>query len=329
MRGSLVPAIQLVRARQKPRWRIASHHRRVVAVGGNDARAHAATRPARAPYPPEQRTAQAAFALDVPLGVEDLVPTVLGVGLREHHQLGIGGVPPQRLENLRQIADFVRRKRQAHALVGGFERRDGRIAQRKNLQRPAIAFGHEQAKVLARHDGLRHAVVQPIRQHTRVAVEIPPHAPLHPRHRCHAAVPENVRGLAGPRGNGTRPRHRNAVRRTHLPRQTPPRPVAQQGIHRRSLPGVEFPANEQKVNELREDAAHAWLVLLNLLQVTCQPSARKRGRPGENFEAWRHGAIVRPAASPTMCVKQLAEGSPPTDASRRRPNGSPPDARRS
>ena len=58
------------------------------------------------------------LAVDGPAGVEDLVAAVLGVGLGEHHQFDVGGVPAKLGEGGRQIVDLVRGQRQAEVAVG-------------------------------------------------------------------------------------------------------------------------------------------------------------------------------------------------------------------
>jgi hypothetical protein len=40
--------------------------------------------------------------VDGPAGVEDLVPAMLGIGLREHHQFDVGRVPTERAVALRR-----------------------------------------------------------------------------------------------------------------------------------------------------------------------------------------------------------------------------------
>src|SRR5690606_14444132 len=47
------------------------------------------------------------LAVDVPAGVEDLVPAVFGVGLGEHHQFDVAGVAAQSLEAFHQVVDLV------------------------------------------------------------------------------------------------------------------------------------------------------------------------------------------------------------------------------
>ncbi len=52
------------------------------------------------------------LAIDDETGIEDLVPAVLGVRLREHHQFHVGGIAPQPREVLRQVVDLVGAQRQ-------------------------------------------------------------------------------------------------------------------------------------------------------------------------------------------------------------------------
>ena len=56
-----------------------------------------------------------------PAGVEDLVPAMLGIGLREHHQLGIGRITAQCGVAFAQIVDLVGRQRQSELAVGLFQ----------------------------------------------------------------------------------------------------------------------------------------------------------------------------------------------------------------
>ncbi len=61
-------------------------------------------------------------AVDGEVRVEHLVPAVLGVRLREHHELGVGRIAAERRVACGEIFDFVRREREAEALVRLFER---------------------------------------------------------------------------------------------------------------------------------------------------------------------------------------------------------------
>ena len=53
------------------------------------------------------------FAVDIPGGVENLVAAMFRVGLREHHQLNIGGITFQVREGLHQVIDLIFSQRQA------------------------------------------------------------------------------------------------------------------------------------------------------------------------------------------------------------------------
>ena len=81
-----------------------------------------------------------------PVGVEDLVAAVLGVRLREHHELDVGGIALQRREVLHQVVDLVVRKRQAQFGVG----RHQRLAAARQRHRAQRARGlvHEQPRRL-------------------------------------------------------------------------------------------------------------------------------------------------------------------------------------
>src|SRR5690606_17164370 len=62
------------------------------------------------------------LAVNIPAGVENLVPAMLGVGLGEHHQFDVAGVAPQVGEACYQIVDLVIGERQAQLDVGLFQR---------------------------------------------------------------------------------------------------------------------------------------------------------------------------------------------------------------
>jgi hypothetical protein len=64
----------------------------------------------------EQRFA-ARLTVDHPGGVENLVPAVLGIGLREHHQLDVGRVALRLEEQIGEVIDFVLRQGQAQPPV--------------------------------------------------------------------------------------------------------------------------------------------------------------------------------------------------------------------
>ena len=45
--------------------------------------------------------------VDDPVRIEDLVPAMLGIRLREHHQLDVGRIPIERSERAIEIIDFI------------------------------------------------------------------------------------------------------------------------------------------------------------------------------------------------------------------------------
>src|SRR5205823_5023696 len=64
-------------------------------------------------------------AVDDEVGVEDLVPAVLAVGLREHHELDVRRVAPEALERLGEVQDLVLGEGEAEREVRGC---DGTLA---------------------------------------------------------------------------------------------------------------------------------------------------------------------------------------------------------
>ena len=107
----------------------------------------------------EQRL-RLALAVDDPVGVEDLVAAVLGVRLREHHELDVGGIALQRREVLHQVVDLVVGQRQAELGV----RRHQRVTparQRNGAQRPRLLVREQSRRVAAvEQHGFGHAVEQ-------------------------------------------------------------------------------------------------------------------------------------------------------------------------
>jgi len=61
------------------------------------------------------------LSVDDEVGIEDLVPAVFAVGLREHHQFDVGWVSPEALEAIHQVVDFVGRQGEAHGGVRGLD----------------------------------------------------------------------------------------------------------------------------------------------------------------------------------------------------------------
>ncbi len=82
-----------------------------------------------------------------PVGVEDLVPAMLGIGLREHHQFHIGRIALQPDEAVQQIVDFVLRQGQSQFAVGGCQRLPPAAEHIHGRQRLRFGVGKQ-------HDGI-------------------------------------------------------------------------------------------------------------------------------------------------------------------------------
>ena len=162
-------------------------------------------------------------AVDGELGVENLVPAVLAVGLCKHHQLDIGGVAAQALEGLQQVVHFVVGQRQAPVGVGALQRGAAAAEHIDLLHGRRRQFGEQRARgfQVGQH-GFGHAVVQKrchLRQlrgiqHRFLAQQAGAHLHAvlhHPLGAAHfkTAVACNVGGLGRPG------RHRAQARRDH------------------------------------------------------------------------------------------------------------------
>jgi hypothetical protein len=85
---------------------------------------------------------------------------MLGIGLREHHQLDVGRVAPDADEVLHQVIEFVVRQRQPQALVGCLQRGTSAV---QHIDTGQFARRHVAEQLLdvgQRHYGFGHAVMQ-------------------------------------------------------------------------------------------------------------------------------------------------------------------------
>jgi len=133
------------------------------------------------------------------------VAAVLGIGLREHHQLDIGGIAPDAGEGVDQVIDLVVRQRQSEAAIGVLQRG---TATRHHVDRGQFTRRHvleQHPRVVQRgHHGFCHAVVQQRQQHRqhlsrqhrtlRIAQAVG-HPALDAPQLRETAVSENVRAL--------------------------------------------------------------------------------------------------------------------------------------
>ena len=101
------------------------------------------------------------FAVNGELGIENLVAAVLAVGLREHHQLHIGGVALELGKGIYQIRNFVLGQSQAPALVGVMQSGHATNQHIDLFHRCSVQFGEQAQRLVAcAHDRLGHSVMQ-------------------------------------------------------------------------------------------------------------------------------------------------------------------------
>ena len=60
--------------------------------------------------------------VNLPTGIEDFVPTVLGIGLRKHHEFDVTWITTQVRKGIDQIRHFVVGQRQSQFAVGDEQR---------------------------------------------------------------------------------------------------------------------------------------------------------------------------------------------------------------
>ena len=173
-------------------------HRRVVGVGED--RALRIGRVRRADHP-EQRVL-ARNAVDDPRRVEDLVPAVLRVRLREHRQLDVGRVAPEPSKDVDEIVDLVVGEREPQRGVRALDRAAPACEHRHPLERARRRMAEQRVGGL---DPLEHRLGHPVVQERRdpvaagaAARHVMRNAALHSAHEAEPAVASDVGGLRGP-----------------------------------------------------------------------------------------------------------------------------------
>ena len=156
-----------------------------------------------------EQGAFALFAVDDPVGIENLVAAVLGVDLREHDELGIGRVALHLLVGLDQVVDLLIGHREAPVDVGLGKGFRALGHEWHGAQGCGLEVAEEVGDVVV--DGLGHAVVQGEEREAEVfdaehealgGGEAEVDAALDAGHGAQGAVVENVGRLGGPGGNG-------------------------------------------------------------------------------------------------------------------------------
>ena len=240
----------------------------------------------------EQRLLAAA-PVDDPLSVENLVPAVLGVRLREHHQLDVGRVAAESRKGLGQVVDLVGGEREPEFGIGLLERRAAPVAERHARQRLRRRVLEQQPCVcgVAQH-ALRHAVVQdpgqrlPVRIRRAVReLEVIGDAALDTSHDIEAAYVSDVRGLARPGRNGAEPGHDDQRLAARLFRRAR-RAVAQQRCEYAGLFGSRLDLGVHDVQEPGVQPPDSADPLAQGGQQLFQPEVGERGSTAE----YQHGA---------------------------------------
>ena len=194
----------------------AFEYRCVVGVGQ-----HGALRIRRMRVPDHAERRMGHFlAVDDPVGVEDLVAAVLGIGLRKHGQLGIGRIAVERPVGGPKIGDLALAHRQAQALVGLVQ-----LLQRHALQPPRRDMPEQLLRLVQRgEDALGHAVVEQ-RRDARAAVSgirsaggnVVRDAALDAPDARQSAVARDIGRFGGPGRDRAQPRHHEKQRRPRMP----------------------------------------------------------------------------------------------------------------
>ncbi len=211
------------------------------------------------------------LAVDVPAGVEDLVPAVFGVGLGEHHQFDVAGVAAQPLEAFHQVVDLVIGQGQAQFDVGLLQRG---LAATEDVH-PVEGLGLGVVEQLcggldAVQCLLGHAVVQQRPDLLQVvaaqlAGNVIGDTPLKAVDHAQAAVVGDVRGLARPGRDGAEARHyqhQTAIGLFHRYRGA----ILEQPVQHRLILLGQLTGQVGKMHEFSVHSSHAG----NLLLQTCQ-----------------------------------------------------------
>jgi hypothetical protein len=221
----------------------------------------------------EQRL-RLALAVDDPVGIENLVATMLRVRLREHHQLDVGRVALQPREVRREVIDLVVGEREAETLV----RRDESSAiPRDRSQRPRLLVHEEPSSIVEREDrSFGHAVVQRRRDRAELllrqlaaSAHFVRNSALDALDRIQSTDVCDVSGLAGPGREGARPRNDDDQALGRERRRSAivwgPRAIGEQRGQDAPLLGAEVATRLHKMDEACAEG------------LDCVPAGRHRG----------------------------------------------------
>ena len=133
------------------------HHRGVVFIG----RQHVVRGLLHGVFDHFEQRLRLLFAVDNPVGVENFVAAVLGVGLREHIQFDVVRVAIQLNECILKVVDFIFCERQTKTQVCVDQRLTPLPQQIHALYRRRLMVGEQFLRIIQRvKHALHHAVVQ-------------------------------------------------------------------------------------------------------------------------------------------------------------------------
>ena len=195
----------------------------------------------------------ALLAVDDELGVEDFVAAMFAVGLREHHELDVGRMPPEGGIARHEVIDLVFGEGQTEALVGAYQRAS---PGREVDAREGLRLGAREelfCLVSSGEQRLGHTVVQRQLEALGIAEgarDRPHDAALDPSHRVEPAIFDDVGRLRRPRGNRPEARHDEQLAPADG-REFDARPVIEQLIEHPLRAVCERPRQVDEVYEAR------------------------------------------------------------------------------
>ncbi|CCJ76360.1 conserved hypothetical protein [Cronobacter muytjensii 530] len=264
----------------------AFHDRRIVFIGGE----HEVRRLLERVFDHLKQRFRLFFAVDNPVGVENFVAAVFGVGLREHIELDVVRVAPQAGERVVQVVDFIFRQRQPQTYVGVGQRLTALSQQIHALHRRGLMMRKQLRRLFQRaEDALHHAVVQHRRYllpgviaRRRVGVNVVRHAALQAFNLTEPAVVGDICRFRGPGrdGAGTRRDQQQASGRS-MARKA--RPIFQQALKARVLFGIQRCGEVSKMNILGINGFHREVSVFETSQQFVNTKCRQSGRTTQNF----------------------------------------------
>jgi len=229
--------------------------------------------------------------VDDEFGIEDLVPAVLGVGLREHHELDIGRVASERAERLDQIVDLIARQRQPELRIGAGKCGMTVAPERHHLERPRRRDMKQVRLERVGPERLGHSIVHKGAERAQLGLsqrllrlDDVARAALQAPHGREPAHVGDIGGLARPGGHRAQPR-RDEQSLPALLLQVRPRPVRQELAEELLLGFVQRTRGIHEMHETRPKRANARVDALQRLQQSFEAKLRQRGRAGQTEHA--------------------------------------------